>query len=867
MLGVDPIATLLPDVPERRRAPARALVTFLRLLVDSGRPGPSKEVGLSLERARSELDEQGRRTLLRAVLDLVRHGLRMALGSDSFADAGVPLLERQHAWGLIEEQREELPWLPEVPDFEEPVARTLARLVDGAVRLGMAADEECVWRTRVLRVSAGLDEAERAWRALWIERSSGGVEHEGAAEALAGWCECLLERGAVRVALHELEAAPNLVQRHATLARLATWARACLGDESAVELRACCTRVPAGLVELRAARPDLLPALAGREAQGESRCAFEVARDMATARRLCGASVVALFMLRGRGGHEMRAFDAAPALRERVPAWLRGLEDASSFVGSPENALVVRAACCVLHRSASGAARDRESEPLRLALASGTRALALTPLRDAAGEVQGWVRLEFEHHLVPPLAALERWGAALARGLETPRPESVAEPSPQASSEGPCAEAIHALVAELGMKTVQRRWWGFELAGDALRACCDGGTESGERAGGGRALARALKTAALVRWSEPDDSLALVAGSASGLALPIRSGGMLCGFLAVESQRRNDFPAALCERWAARAATFTELRIARFREWHRREHGHDVWFAPDSGGPGWVEHVFAAARSQSPCALFGPAGSGRRVVARWLQFEGQRERGGVVAVSALALPSGSIAAHAQRGEGGVVLVTDIERASEALQVEMLELWEARRGPGSSRWIFLLSDSPTALASRGALRADLTRRLERLCVRVPSLAERRVELARIVQALVRRCAAEERVSAPNLDDEALATLWRQPWNGNVRELENLVFKLVLQNPGAEIGRAMLERTARRAGVEFVRRANSRQADPELLHAALVATANLRGTINKTRAALYLGWDPDTLVSRMAELGTAAPQPTTADADAP
>jgi len=64
---------------------------------------------------------------------------------------------------------------------------------------------------------------------------------------------------------------------------------------------------------------------------------------------------------------------------------------------------------------------------------------------------------------------------------------------------------------------------------------------------------------------------------------------------------------------------------------------------------------------------------------------------------------------------------------------------------------------------------------------------------------------------------------------------------------------------------VRRASSRQPDPELLRAALAATANLRGTINKTRAALYLGWDPDTLVSRMEELGTLAAKPTVAETE--
>lgn len=863
MLAVDPVATLLPDVPERRRAPARALVTCLRLLVDSGRASPAGVVGLSLERARGELELQARNSLLRALLELVRHGLRAALGPATFAECGAPELERQRAWGLVEEQREELPWLPEVPDFEEGAASALGRLLDGAVRLGLAADEERSWRTRLLRVSAGLEAAERAWRELWLERSTCASAHPLAAEALAGWCECLLERGAVRTALHELDSAGELARRDARLARLAQWARTCLGEEIAGEPLAAGVRVPTALAELRSARPDWLPLLAGHEAAGLARCACESAADLRELRRLCGASVAALFLLRERGGHELRECDVAPALRERLRDWLRGLDGAAAQVGSPENLLIVRAQGCVLHRAAPGNARERESEALRLALAPATRALALAPLRDAAGEVQGWLRLEFEHHLVPPLAALERLAERLARRHEAPRATTTPAASSLAAGDGACAEALRALVAELGMKTAQRRWWGFELEGGELRPSCDGGADLGLERGGGRALARAMRTAALVRWSEPDAELALAASAASGLVLPVRSGETLCGFLAVESQRRGKVVAALAERWAARAASFTELRIARFREWHRAEHGHDVWFAPESGGAGWVEQVFAAARSQVPCALSGAAGSGRRVVARWLQFEGERARGPMLTASALALGAGSIAALGARAESGVVLVTDVERSSEALQVELLELWSPRARPGCARWIFLLPDEPAALAARGALRADLARRLERLAVRVPSLAERRVELARIVQALLRRCAAEEGVRAPTLDDEALALLWRQPWLGNVRELENLLFKLVLQHPGAELGREALERTARRVGVELVRRASSRQPDPELLRAALAATANLRGTINKTRAALYLGWDPDTLVSRMEELGTLVPKPEAGD----
>ena len=257
----------------------------------------------------------------------------------------------------------------------------------------------------------------------------------------------------------------------------------------------------------------------------------------------------------------------------------------------------------------------------------------------------------------------------------------------------------------------------------------------------------------------------------------------------------------------------------------------------------------------SPCALSGAPGSGRSVVARWLQFEGARALAPIVAGSALSLGRSprDVQALEARARGGVVVLADVEGCEPAAQLALLDLWETRR---EARWILTLSDAPSALAASGALRPELARRLERLHLRVPPLSERRVELPRLVHAILRRCATDEGVAMPTLEDEALALLWRQPWCGNVRELENLLFKLVLAHPGRSVGREEVERVAKRSGLELLRRASSRQPDPELVRAALATTANLRGTINKTRASLYLGWDPDTLVSRMAELSSGA-----------
>jgi DNA-binding NtrC family response regulator len=109
----------------------------------------------------------------------------------------------------------------------------------------------------------------------------------------------------------------------------------------------------------------------------------------------------------------------------------------------------------------------------------------------------------------------------------------------------------------------------------------------------------------------------------------------------------------------------------------------------------------------------------------------------------------------------------------------------------------------------------------------------------------------------LSDEALALLWRQPWEGNVRELENVLYKLALCGAG-ELSTADVEAVAQRFRLRLVARIPPRDAAPALLEAALRTTRNQCGSPNKTRAALYLGWDPDTLARRLAEAGLEAAQ---------
>jgi len=158
-----------------------------------------------------------------------------------------------------------------------------------------------------------------------------------------------------------------------------------------------------------------------------------------------------------------------------------------------------------------------------------------------------------------------------------------------------------------------------------------------------------------------------------------------------------------------------------------------------------------------------------------------------------------------------------------------------------------------------LREDLAHRLDRVQIRLSSLRERRGDVLTLVVGFARRFAEEESVRPPTFSDETLALLWRQPWEGNARELENLVYKLVVFGPGRRRGSSEIvqpehvQEIAAQFSLRLVRRLPSRHPARADLLSALRVTRKPGGRLNKTRAALYLGWDPDTLVARMQDAG--------------
>jgi DNA-binding NtrC family response regulator len=152
-----------------------------------------------------------------------------------------------------------------------------------------------------------------------------------------------------------------------------------------------------------------------------------------------------------------------------------------------------------------------------------------------------------------------------------------------------------------------------------------------------------------------------------------------------------------------------------------------------------------------------------------------------------------------------------------------------------------------------LRPDLLAALDCWHYVLDPLAHRRSEIPALSQFFVERAAREEGLPVPCLADDARALLWRQSWPGNLRELEQLANRVVLLNARRQLTAEDLAEVITRSGKEVVPRLPSRHPLRPDLEAALQSTQTSGGRTNKKRAALYLGWDPDTLVLRLREAG--------------
>jgi two-component system response regulator AtoC len=321
------------------------------------------------------------------------------------------------------------------------------------------------------------------------------------------------------------------------------------------------------------------------------------------------------------------------------------------------------------------------------------------------------------------------------------------------------------------------------------------------------------------------------------------------------------------------------------------------------------EIVGTVAASPSTVLITGESGTGKELVARALHLGSPRRSQPFIKVNCAAIPAGLVESELfghERGaftgavssrpgrfelaDGGTLFLDEVSEIPKEIQVKLLRAIqesEFERVGGVKtlrvhvRLIAATNRNLEELIQSGQFREDLYYRLNVVPIHLPALRERVEDLALLVAHFVGRCNERLGKAVQGLAPAALAALERYPWPGNIRELENLIERMVLFASGptvdeddlpdayagdghahsaAETGTRMpvadggdprhirLPLSSLGHDLKEAVRAGSRLVEEALIREALAKTDG-----NVTRSARALGISRRSLQSKMKELG--------------
>lgn len=214
--------------------------------------------------------------------------------------------------------------------------------------------------------------------------------------------------------------------------------------------------------------------------------------------------------------------------------------------------------------------------------------------------------------------------------------------------------------------------------------------------------------------------------------------------------------------------------------------------------------------------ITGEPGSGKAAAARHIHAHSQRSHGPYVEVNFAAIPAANRALHLfgseqggvvlpgalEQAHGGVLMLSDLTELDSALQAQLHQALSdqhfTRVGgretlPFDARVIAIATqDLKQAVADR-VLRESLYYRLAVVPLSIPALREHREDIPELVNTYVNWLVDNEGLPYRRFTTAALNLLRNHGWPGNLRELRNVVQRIMILNQGTEVGEEEVEQT--------------------------------------------------------------------------
>lgn len=301
------------------------------------------------------------------------------------------------------------------------------------------------------------------------------------------------------------------------------------------------------------------------------------------------------------------------------------------------------------------------------------------------------------------------------------------------------------------------------------------------------------------------------------------------------------------------------------------------------------KQIELAARSTAPVLILGERGTGKELVAAAIHSGSTRADGPLEKLNCAAVPEGLIESELfgheagaftgatrqrrgkfERAHGGTLFLDEVGDMPPQMQAKLLRVLQEgeveRVGSGSIvkvdvRVVAATNKSLEAEIETGRFRADLFDRLNVVPLRVPSLAERPGDIPILAEHFLGlACEAHDR-PGKRLKPGAMQVLEAYRYPGNVRELRNLVERLVILTPeeivSEEQARALLPGEAAEASAGYFRAETSLREMLETAERDLIRRALALREGHVTKTAADLGLERSHLYKKMRALGIRKP----------
>ena len=288
--------------------------------------------------------------------------------------------------------------------------------------------------------------------------------------------------------------------------------------------------------------------------------------------------------------------------------------------------------------------------------------------------------------------------------------------------------------------------------------------------------------------------------------------------------------------------------------------------------------IVKVAGSMAPVLIQGESGTGKELVARAVHGCSHRAAGPFVAVNCGAIPENLLEAeffgarkgaytgstqdrlgYFQAAKGGTLFLDEIGDLPLAMQSKLLRAIQERvvRPLGSSQEdavdARIVSATHKELGNEvlaGRFRQDLYYRLNVIVIGVPPLRERLEDLPDLCEALLFRICRESGFSVPSLSASVMDQLRAHTFNGNIRELENILHRAMALSEGGEMH---LDAPP----VEYVAVPENLQDYLDTQERTILCRVLQETRFNRTAAAAKLGLSLRQMRYRIARLNIAMP----------